>query len=62
MTFEERFWAKVTNASAKLTEDQVRAIRVRSGEKRRSLALEFGVTPTAISNICLGKGWRHLFT
>ncbi len=52
----------VRHGSAKLTEDQVRAIRVRcaSGETIVSLAKAFGVSRAAISATVSGKHWRHV--
>jgi hypothetical protein len=49
------------SGSAKLTEVQVRAIRLRllDGEAQVSLAREYGVNKTAISKINLGRRWRH---
>lgn len=46
--------------STKLTVEQVKEIRRRSrlGEKRASLAREFGVTAANVSYIATGKGWK----
>jgi hypothetical protein len=51
-----------THHSAKLTEDQVRAIRARAaaGEMQRSLAREFSVTDTVVSAIVRRRTWKHL--
>ena len=50
------------NASSKLTEDQVRIIKseLKFGSTGCSLARKFGVTPTLISYIKLGKLWGWL--
>lgn len=51
------------NTAAKLTEEQVLAIRRESasGEtSQKELAHEYGVTPPAISKIVLRKTWRHI--
>jgi len=48
------------HGSARLTESLVRAIRERSSENQYVLAEEFGVTQTTISQILLGKTWRHV--
>lgn len=52
----ERRW------SARLTEDQVRGIRVRAaqGEARRSLAREFGVSISSVDNVINRKRWAHV--
>ena len=49
-------------AHATLTEEDVRIIRRRSaeGEGRSELGREYGVSPTAISNIALRKTWKHV--
>lgn len=48
------------NKNAKLTQSQVDAIRARytSGETKGALALEHGVTRTAVHWIVIGKSWR----
>lgn len=48
--------------NTRLTEGQVRAIRQRhaSGEQRRHLALEYGVTRWHISGIVCRRSWPHL--
>ena len=50
------------NANARLTDDQVREIRVRrsAGERAKDLAAEFGVTPPLISYIARRTAWRHI--
>ncbi len=70
-TFEENEADKVIHgthlegervATAKLSEDEIRVIlatKKTSGSGRR-LAERFGVTPTHISRIRLGKAWTHL--
>jgi len=49
---------------AKLTDDQVRAIRARYWSAERptqpSLAMEYGVSDSTISLIVRNKHWRHL--
>lgn len=47
---------------AKLTDDKVRAIRVRrsKGEKYTHLAREFGVTPNAVRGAAIGLWWKHV--
>lgn len=47
-------------ASAKLTENDVRSIRARKGEKCKILAAEFGCTVGNISSILRGKSWGHV--
>jgi len=47
--------------TAKLTDDQVRAIRaMRSTASLRQIARQFGVDFSTISKICLRKTWAHL--
>jgi len=49
------------NGSAKLTDSHVLEIRSkRPTKKLAELALEYGVTETMISNICLRKAWKHI--
>lgn len=49
------------NASCKLTENQVRAIRANSENKsQRELATEFGVSQKTISNIITHQRWSWL--
>lgn len=50
------------NHNARLTEDDVRAIRSRraAGETCRSLAADFGVSPPLISYIVSRKSWSHV--
>lgn len=51
------------NHSAKLTADQVRAIRARhaqGGVLQRELAEEYGVDVPAINKIVLGYTWKHV--
>lgn len=45
--------------SAKLTEDQVRAIRV-GGKSDGWFARKFGVSVTAVRKVRLGCHWRHV--
>jgi hypothetical protein len=46
----------------KLTESQVREIRVRlaAGESQRLIAIDFNVSRGAVRDIKTGKSWRHL--
>ena len=48
--------------SAKLTDDKVREIRKRlaSGERRRDLVTEFGVSATCINEIARRENWKHV--
>lgn len=47
--------------SAKLDEEQVRAIRQRySAEKMDALAAEYGVSKPAIHYVVTRKTWRHV--
>jgi len=50
------------NGSAILDDEKVRAVRERriGGETYSALAKEFGVTKSAIYNICKGRTWRHV--
>jgi hypothetical protein len=51
------------NAKAKLTDDQVRAIRRRYIPRvvsQRQLATEYDVSTHLINRIVYGKAWRHL--
>lgn len=47
--------------NAKLTEASVVAIRQQyaAGTTQRALAAKFGVEPSSISQVVLGKSWRH---
>lgn len=47
------------NKSAKLTEDDVRAIRA-SPEKQQALADRYGITQAAVSHIRSRKTWTHV--
>jgi hypothetical protein len=49
------------NARAKLTEDQVLAIRAASG-RHRQIALSFGISRRSISDIKAGRRWTHVST
>jgi len=52
-----------THASAKLTEDDVRAIRARyatGGISQPQLAAEYGVKPETISALLRGLTWKHV--
>jgi hypothetical protein len=48
--------------TAKLTEDDVRAIREShdAGETQVALAARYGVQQTTISRVVLGRTWRHI--
>jgi hypothetical protein len=50
------------NATAKLTEIQVREIKRRRavGESLRSLATEFGISIQRVCDLSKGRGWKHL--
>ncbi|MFA4972536.1 MAG: HNH endonuclease [bacterium] len=51
------------NGQAKLTEAQVREIRVRyvhGTPSQTAIAREYGVSRRAIRNILAGKSWRHI--
>lgn len=50
------------SAQAKLTEDIVRAIRLRieSGERQAPLAREYGVTSSVICQVVSRKAWAHV--
>lgn len=48
------------HSQAKLTEEQVVAIREMGHTPRQILAAKFGVSPSAISLILKRKTWRHL--
>lgn len=48
------------NGCAKLTENDVLAIRSASGISQKCLARKFGVSPTLISVIRSNKAWKHL--
>jgi DNA-binding transcriptional regulator YiaG len=50
----------IKHPKAKLTEEQVRQIRARVGEKQRVLAEEYGVSRETISLISSRKVWAHL--
>jgi hypothetical protein len=47
---------------AKLSDDQVRAIRLRrsQGATYADLMVEFDIKKTTVGDICTGKKWRHL--
>lgn len=47
------------NGSAKLTHEQAREIRAASG-RHQEIATRFGISPSAVSKIKLGKLWPHL--
>lgn len=50
-----------SNPNAKLTDDDVRAIRKSRGKIRQvDLAKKYGVPQTAISSVQLGKSWSHV--
>ena len=50
------------SAGARLTEAQVRLIRIRAaaGEIKRLIAADFGVARTTISEIARGAKWKHV--
>jgi hypothetical protein len=49
----------VSHYCAKLTEADVREIRLRS-ESLRLMAAKYGVTKSTISGIVQGRTWRHV--
>lgn len=51
-----------SNGRAKLTLNQAKEIKHRAslGEKRCDLAKQFGVSPVAVSYLCIGKNWKGL--
>ncbi len=51
---------KCRGAMRKLTAEQVREIRAATGKFLRELAAQYGVSITQVSDIRLGKTWRHL--
>lgn len=50
------------NSHAKLSEDDVRVIRSRraSGETRKAIAADFGITPVCVSHIATRRIWAWL--
>lgn len=50
------------NGNAKLTEDDIRAIRVRraAGERGIDLAAEYGISAQNVSNVVAGRTWGHV--
>jgi len=51
------------NGCAKMTDDQARDIKSRcliKGETRTSLAREFGLALTTVSDLCSGRRWKHI--
>ena len=46
--------------SAKLTEADVRAIRLRAGDDRTTVAHDFGVSVYTINDIVSGRTWKHV--
>jgi len=48
------------HVSSKLTEQDVKAIRLSRGTTQRALAVKFGVTPTLICRILKRKTWKHV--
>lgn len=58
--FQIRRGAEAPNA--KLTDDDVRAIRLarQSGEQTIDIAKRYGVSGSQISKITLGKAWGHV--
>lgn len=49
-----------THANAKLTDDDIRAIRSARGISQPALGRMYGVHQATISRILLGKGWNHV--
>lgn len=53
----------IDNGSGKLTDHQIRMIRFRrneQGEPLSSIAADYGVTKSLVSQIALGKWWTHV--
>lgn len=50
------------NAAAKLTAEQVLAVRAATGASHRELARRFGISRPQITNIRAGHTWKHLQT
>lgn len=50
------------NSRAKITEDQVRSVRLRvaAGESQAAVARSLGVTPTIVCRILKGRIWKHV--
>lgn len=48
------------NGSSRLTEEQVREIRSRSGQTLKSLSEEFGISITTMSKIRRGELWKYI--
>lgn len=48
------------NGSAKISREDVIAIRSAKGVKQKDLALIYGVSQTQISQICRGLKWAHI--
>lgn len=51
--------AGIKHHRAKLDDDQIRLIR-KDKRHQEDIANDYGVTQSAISNICLRKRWRHI--
>ena len=49
-------------AATPLTEEQVRTIfrRAHAGEAQRAIAVEYGISQTAVSRIKVGRNWGWL--
>ena len=47
------------NASAKISEETVRAIRS-SKESQNAIARRYGISQASVSNILLGRSWKHI--
>jgi len=50
----------MAHGSAKLTDNDVLAIRASGRTSRRVLAKQYGVSEVQISNVRTGRNWRHL--
>jgi len=48
------------NPHARLTEEQVRAMRARAEEGYAPLAVEFGVSVAHVREILAGRAWKHI--
>lgn len=61
-SFSDETRARISRGIAKVTEDDVRAIRRRAanGEKRSLLAAEYGLKYAAVAHIVTGINWKHV--
>jgi len=61
--YPEKIQRGEQQANAKLTDDQVIAIRRAyiAGEHRDTIAARYGLSPLSIPDLVSGKSWKHLF-